>query len=315
MTLNTLHLDEEFYQACQDMAFKFTPYDFRASINSTGNGDEDDAFDPSRLTDHSPAAYKDFYGLPSGAPCIFKSGPAWPERTGPMEHRIIREARPAYDHPIANSWLEIGTDIHRFLDSRNVRWTSIDPVAFANANAEDDTPFCPLLVWIGVQPKTLAFEDAVTAANGVKSILSQAGFPDIEVAFRESEVTRSAGPELLPFAPLLDFIPEFRKHFTPTLSLSIAPYKTPYHEGSGALYFRLDKDGSRVALLTAGHVARPPVRAKMDNSGSRKNAGKRREEIVVLGSMGYQNTTVGMIWLPSTTSAAPLGYGRTRSLG
>jgi hypothetical protein len=113
-------------------------------------------------------------------------------------------------------------------------------------------------MWIGVKHKTLDFDDAVAAANAIKGILSQAGFPDIEVAFRESEVTHYvAGPKFLPFNRLIDPIPEFRKPFMPTLGISIAPLKTPHYEGTGALYFRLRKDDIRVVLLTAAHVARP----------------------------------------------------------
>lgn len=197
--------------------------------------------------------------------------------------------RPIYGHPIADSWLKIGTDIYKLLDSRSVKWTSIDPVAFANAG--EKTPFCPLLIWIGVRHKTLLFDDAVAAAKSIKDILSQAGFPDIEVAFRESEVTHSV---LLPFKPLFDPIPEFRKPFTPTLGLSISPLKTPDYEGTGALYFRLNKDDKRVVLLTAAHVARPPP-AYANTGMTRKNNSQPREEIVALGNMGYQNATNAMM--------------------
>lgn len=31
-------------------------------------------------------------------------------------------------------------------------WTSIEPVLFANAR--EKKPFCPLLIWVGVKPKT-----------------------------------------------------------------------------------------------------------------------------------------------------------------
>lgn len=231
--------------------------------------------------------------MPSGAPGIYKSGPAWPERSGRQAWRYFREARPVYGHHhCTGSWLEIGTDIYKFLDSCGIKRTSIDPVTFANAG--ETTPFCPLLIWIGVKPKTLLFEDAVTAANAIQGILSQAGFPEIEVAFRESEVTHSAGPKLLPFNPVIDHIPEFRKPFTPTLGLSIAPLRTPHYEGTGALYFRLSKDDDRVVLLTVAHVARPPL--AYDNKGTtRKQANKQREEIVALGNMGYQNVTNSMI--------------------
>lgn len=207
--------------------------------------------------------------------------------------RYIHEARPVYGHPIASSWLEIGTDIYKYLDSCSVKWTSIDPVAFANTG--EKTPFCPLLMWIGVQHEILLFDRAVAVADVIKNILSLAGFPEIEVAFRESEVTYSAGgPKLLPFNPLVDPIPEFRKPFTPTLGLSVAPLKTPHYEGTGALYLRLNKDDDRVVLLTAAHVARPPP--EYVNTGMpRKNTSQRRQDIIALGNMGYEKAANAMM--------------------
>ena len=127
---------------------------------------------------------KDLRGLHSNPVCIYKSGPAWPEREGPEAQRFIREARPVHGHHITHSWLKIGREICELLDSRSVKWTSVDPVAFANIG--EKTPFCPFLLWIGVKPRTLSFDEAVAAADAVKVILSQAGFDDIEVAFRES---------------------------------------------------------------------------------------------------------------------------------
>jgi len=60
----------------------------------------------------------------------------------------------------------------------------------------------------------------MAAADAIKGILGLAGFPEIEVAFRESEVTQSvAAPKFFSFNPLTDPIPKFRKPFTPTLGL------------------------------------------------------------------------------------------------
>ncbi|KAG7442270.1 uncharacterized protein BT62DRAFT_973805 [Guyanagaster necrorhizus] len=299
MAPNPFNLDEVFYDSCLYIPAQFgneppiasTSTLVPPTVYTFGKCEGD--IDSSRLTDHYPAAYKDFFGTPSGAPCIYKSGPAWPERPGPHAQRFIREARPVYGHPIAGSWLEIGTEIYKSLDSHGVMWTSIDPVAFANAG--EKTPFCPLLMWIGVKHKTLPFDAAVAAADAIKLILSLAGFPDIEVAFRESEVTHSVGgPKLLPFTPLFDRIPKFRKPFTPTLGLSIAPLKTPHYEGTGALYFRLGKDDDeRVVLLTAAHVARPPAYAYMGTL--RQHTRQQHEHIVALGCMGYWNAINAMM--------------------
>ncbi|PWW80501.1 hypothetical protein C7212DRAFT_361520 [Tuber magnatum] len=305
MTLNLFNLDDEFFEWCLGIPTGLenqlpllsapTPVPPTAPMFNKPNGRNGGSVitPSSRLIDRYPAAYKDFFGTPSGAPCIYKSGPAWPERKGPLEQRCIREARPVYGHPIAKNWLKIGTDIYQALDALGVKWTSIDPIAFAEAG--EKTPFCPLLIWIGVQHETLAFEAAVTAADTIKDILRQAGFPKIEVAFRESEVMCSVGgPKLLPFDPLRDPIAEFRKAFTPTLGLSIAPLRTPYYEGTGGLYFRLGHDDDRVALLTAAHVARPPP--QFANTGmSRKGTSQPREEIVALGAMGYRNATNAIV--------------------
>ncbi|KAI6145484.1 hypothetical protein BKA82DRAFT_129538 [Pisolithus tinctorius] len=250
--------------------------------------------DASRLTSSYPAAYKDFYGLPSLPPCIYKSGPAWRERTGPEAYRITREARPVYDHPIADQWHAIGTSIYQFLDSKGVKWTSIDPVGFAEEGEVE--PFCPLLMWIGVHPKSLVYDAAVAAAEAIKKILTQAGFTGIEVAFRESVVTRSVatGPKLFPFNPLRDPVPELLKPFTPTLGFSIAPLKTPYYEGTGALYLRVGNADKRTVLLTAAHVARPsPTFA--DTSVSRMHNSQVAEEIVALGDVGYSNAVTDML--------------------
>jgi hypothetical protein len=213
---------------------------------------------------------------------------------GPHPQRQVREARPVYNHRIAGTWIAIGTKIYRFLNSCSVNWNSIDPVAFANAG--EKTPFCPLLMWIGVVRKTLSYDNAVDVANAIKGILGQAGFPEIEVAFRESEVTRSgSGPKLLSFNPLEDLIPEFRKSFTPTLGLSIAPLKTPYYEGTGALYYHLGGEENHVVLLTAAHVTRPPPDQTNSTRCSYKRNSRRREGIVVLGTTGYQNAINGMM--------------------
>lgn len=300
MALNPFNLNEVFNEACLNKStllrnqpptsttsiiFSPTANMFRMPVLDHNRGRA--VSGSSRLTDRYPNAYKDFFDMPSGAPCIYKSGPAWPECQGPQIRRFIRELRPVYGHPIAGSWRKIGTEISKYLDSCSVMWTSIDPVAFANAG--EKIPFCPFLVWIGVKHDTLLFDNAVAAANAIKAILTSAGFPEIEVAFRESEVTRSiGGPKLHPFNRLVDPIPEFRKPFTPTLGLSIATLKTPHYEGTGALYFRLSEDDEHIVLLTAAHVARPPpVYANERMSCTR--ASQPHEEIAALGNMGYKD--------------------------
>lgn len=90
-----------------------------------------------------PSACYDFYGTPSCAPCVYKNGDAWHVNTGPEAWRVIREARGVHDHPMQAAWPELGKRVYTLLDDKNVRWTSIDPLAFAEAGRRI---FSPLLI-------------------------------------------------------------------------------------------------------------------------------------------------------------------------
>lgn len=215
-------------------------------------------------------------------------------RKGPEAQGIEREARPVYRHPIRHTWLSIGKCIYHKLDSIGVKWTSINPLAYADAG--EAKPFCSPIISIGVKPYSLHYDAAVAATAVVKEILVEAGFPAIEVAFVESVVTRSVGvgPKLLSFDPLLDNVPDLRKPFTTTLGLPIAPLKYPHFEGTAALYFRLGNDNNRTAILTCAHVACPlPV---YTNTGmTHRNPSQPRQEFVALGNKGYNNAVMSMM--------------------
>jgi hypothetical protein len=300
----SVQLDQEFLNACLSIPKQVgnqspvSPTDTLVFSTAFSFGDsekiatEDVVSIETRLTDKYPNAYSDFY--PSRTPCVFKSGPEWEVRNGPQAQGIVREARPVNGHDIGRTWLSIGTRIYEYLDSNSVDWTSINPLAYANAG--EAKPFCSLILSIGVKPYSLLYEAAVAAGAGVKKILAEVGFPDIEVAFVESVVTRSvaAGPKLLSFNPLLDDVPDLRKPFTTALGLSIAPLKYPHLEGTAALYFRLSKDDNRTAILTCAHVARPPP--VYGNTGMTLTRTSRpREEFVALGNGGYNSAVKAMM--------------------
>jgi len=307
---HSLNLDEEFVANClaisrqvgnqspvspTDMLVAQTVFFFgkpSLSNNSERMATDDVVSKETCLTEKYPNAYSDFYG--SGTPCVFKSGPEWQVRKGPEAQGIEREARPVYRHPIRHTWLSIGKCIYYKLDSIGVKWTSINPLAYADAG--EAKPFCSLIISIGVKPYSLHYDAAVAATAVVKEILVEAGFPAIEVAFVESVVTRSvgAGPKLLSFDPLLDNVPDLRKPFTTTLGLPIAPLKYPHFEGTAALYFRLGNDNNRTAILTCAHVACPlPV---YTNTGmTHRNPSQPRQEFVALGNKGYNNAVMSMM--------------------
>ncbi|KAG9005028.1 hypothetical protein FRB90_010604, partial [Tulasnella sp. 427] len=240
----------------------------------------------SRLSDSYENAYTDFYG--SGTPCVYKSGDAWHKRTGNQAQGIYRAARPIYNHPIRAIWLATGWSIVEKLDALDVDWNAINPLAYADAG--EAVPFCPFIITIGVEPFSLAYNDAVAAAAEILSILSNVGFPHIPVAFIESQVHCSAGPKLLSFNPLIDPVPELRKDFSYALGIPIAPLKSPHYEGTGALYYRLSSDDERVALLTCAHVARPPPLFQNKAMTLKKaSAGQAREDIIALGTGAWDN--------------------------
>jgi len=168
-----------FYDECLRISPTPTPVSITFSKLDPNNGDNVKDFDvpnSSRLTDRYPATYEEFFGMLSGAPCIYKSAPACSERQAPQAQHFIHEARPAYGHPIAGAWPKIDMNIYKSLNSRSVMWTSIDPFSFANA--KEKTPFCSLSIWIDVKHKTLLLDAAAVAANAIEGMLSLAGFSE-----------------------------------------------------------------------------------------------------------------------------------------
>ncbi|RPD53158.1 hypothetical protein L226DRAFT_42836 [Lentinus tigrinus ALCF2SS1-7] len=182
-----------------------------AEIVTSNNDEAPDDSDKAPLIDDYPDAYSDFYG--TGLTCIFKSGPAWLVHKNPGVHAFKGETRLVQRYVNMPKWFDIAEAIYLSLNSIKVKWTTIDAVSYAHAG--EAKPFCPLIISIGVRSGTLLYDDAKRAAVVVKEILANAGFPDIEVAFLESEVADSA-----PCDPSLGNLP------IPSESVS------PSHEGT-----------------------------------------------------------------------------------
>ena len=305
MSSSIAHIDPFFLKHCLSLAEDAAKPDIHSPVSPTSTLVSPTApkFDKpyvasgrSRLTDKYPDAFTDTYGTISGAPFVYKTGSAWPKRQGgPEAQPYIRELRPIHGHPIMSSWVGIVRSVEAFLKEQGQGFTAI--MGFGWANAGDKTPFCPLLVTIGVVPKTVAFEDAKTAADYVKSgILGQAGFRDIDVAVWEFTTSFSGvGPRLPSLHPLVDgAVTEFAHPFASPLGLPIAPFKKPYYEGTAGLYLRRGSGSDDVLALTAAHVARPPPMFP-DNKGlSGKAADRHREEIVALGVKAFEDSTTAI---------------------
>ena len=135
-----------------------------AGVGSEGDVVVED--DLTRLTSLYPKAITDFYG--SGTPCVFKTGPEWPV-AGNNSQKFVRAARPIYDHPIQPTWLKTAGAIADVLDSLQVKWNALDPLAYANAGEAE--LICEFVITIAVQPGSLTYDDAVAAAGAVNKIL------------------------------------------------------------------------------------------------------------------------------------------------
>ncbi|KAG8727387.1 hypothetical protein FRC11_013329 [Ceratobasidium sp. 423] len=205
------------------------------------------------LTDKYPCTFSDFHG--HGTPCIYKSGPEWPAQ-GSLGKPLVHEPHPVYGHAIQPTWVSISTCICDKLESDGIMWTFINPFTYANAG--ECKPFCPLIICVSVNPGSIPHEVTVAGAAVIKNILTNAGFPDIKVAFIKLVMAHSMGPRLLSFNPLVNKVPNLHKPFTPTLGLSIASYKYLYYEGTHALYVCLPGGNDHVTVLTCTHVTHPP---------------------------------------------------------
>ncbi|KAG8740173.1 hypothetical protein FRC10_004699, partial [Ceratobasidium sp. 414] len=123
---------------------------------------------------------------------------------------------------------------------------------------------------------------------------SESQITDVEIAFRESVFTRSAGSQLLNHIPYAGPTADVRSSFTPTLGLQIAPKAHPRFEGTGSLYLREGGERNRVLLLTARHIVLPP-REYRNELYVRKANNSARREVILLGCKAYQNVLRSMM--------------------
>ncbi|KAH9178152.1 hypothetical protein EDB89DRAFT_2063951 [Lactarius sanguifluus] len=68
--------------------------------------------------------------------------------------------------------------------SLDVTWTTIDVVRFAEAEKDPG----PIVLWIGVKPRSLSREDAQVAAVGCEKILGKFEIAGVEVAFNAPDL-------------------------------------------------------------------------------------------------------------------------------
>lgn len=165
------NVDKNFLLSCLNMSYRITSYQppGGSPLSPTAGASNPTKDDGRRLTDSYPLAFADFHG--SGSPCIYKTGPAWPLDTDYAGYtcKIVRAARPIHGHPIQRVWRETVWAIVGVLDARGVEWSTVDPLAYANAG--EKALVCEFVVVVGVRPGSLVYEDAVAAAHAVEAVL------------------------------------------------------------------------------------------------------------------------------------------------
>ncbi|KAH8111892.1 hypothetical protein DFH11DRAFT_1707064, partial [Phellopilus nigrolimitatus] len=208
-----------------------------------------------------------YAGLPSRPLLVARTGTPWEAPRGPEAYPVRKELRPVGNHPLADVWEDnLALKLHALLDSMDVEWTSTDVVRIGLAD-EPSAP-APVILWIGVFPKSLSGDDGVAVAYKCRELLVEFDIIDVDVELRESVATRSArsveaGPKLLR-SDWSDSIADVREPLTTTLGLPICAQATPWAEGTGGFFVAEGEGGNteRLLLVTARHVLFPPDKNK-----------------------------------------------------
>jgi hypothetical protein len=78
---------------------------------------------------------------------------------------------------IADVWDELGPQILDYLDSVNIKWTTIDITCFAKVEKDPG----PVFLWVGMKPRSLSHESAKVVTVDCKSLLKDFVITNVEV--------------------------------------------------------------------------------------------------------------------------------------
>ena len=228
---------------------------------------------------------KDYYkGLPSRPRLVATTRPGPFEKPiGPEAYTIYKELRILGDHPLARVWEDnLAFQLHRVLNSSNVNWTSTDVVRIANI----EESFSFVVVWVGVEPGTLSFDDGVVVALKCREVLDSYHIQDVEVEIRESRIIKQAGPRFLD--PVLPSNPTVtaREPYTATLGIPISAKSMPWAKGTGGFYISAGGNDNKIYLVTARHVVLP-LDKDTNVEWKCNGASEARYDVVVLGNSAF----------------------------
>ncbi|KAJ3552674.1 hypothetical protein NM688_g4028 [Phlebia brevispora] len=211
-----------------------------------------------------------YYGLPSSPRLVARTGDntLW---EAPMDLETYGRRKQFYnvsDHPIQDVWEDdLALDVHRFLKSENVDWTSTDILRS--------------------KPGSLSDRDGARVAFKCLDVLKQRHITDVEVEIRESLVTRQlAGPKLLTPDCYNNRIAAAREPRTSTLGLPICAKDSTNVEGTGGFFLSEGGNTNRLLLVTARHVVFPPQRGFHAHYET-NNPRQRRRDVLLFGDSAF----------------------------
>jgi len=233
-----------------------------------------------------------YYGLPSRPTFVASTiDEVWASPTGPEAYTPIKMLRAVGEHKIVELWeADIADQVIARLTAMNVDWTSLDVVRIGIVGESS----APIILWIGVVPKSLSGEDGRTVAFDARKILYKNGIQDIEVEIRESCVSKSVGPKLL--TPVLSSNPlaAVADPLTVALGLPICAHERGYAEGTGGFYVARSGVADKVFLVTARHVISPP---SLTNNATieYKSPTQPQHKVTLLSDAAYRNLVASIL--------------------
>ena len=241
---------------------------------------------PCLVTEEVAAGY--YKGLPSRPRLVATTRPGpFETPAGPEAYTVPKELRVLGNHPLANIWEDdLAFKLHHVLNSMDVNWTSTDVVRIANA--EDSSG--AVVIWIGVEPGTLSFDDGAVVVLKCREVLDTYRIQGVDIEIRESRIIRPAGRRFLSPALGRLLAPDptltHRESFTATLGIPISTKKMPHIEGTGGFYISAGGDDKKIYLVTARHIVLPKNK-DTNVEWRRKNTSEPRYDVVVLGNSGF----------------------------
>ncbi|KAF5383272.1 hypothetical protein D9615_004809 [Tricholomella constricta] len=227
-----------------------------------------------------------YYGLPSRPLMVARSSTnVWVAPTGPEAYLIPKELEPISSHPLQEIWeTRVAPAIVKYLDSKGVKWTSVDPLRIGFAKESPK----PVIIWIGVLPASLSAVDDIEVATGCKVILSDHDINDVHIEIRESEVFLHSGPKMYKPALTSNVTAGAKEPLSTALGLPICAEATPSIEGTGGFFISDPENPGKIYLVTARHVLFPLDEDSKELYQHRNNSGQPRKNVLLFGDAGIE---------------------------